>query len=302
MAEFGCFLPMNHSTTFVEVDRSLQRIPSIIKLHLNKNKGGIKLPDMKAAAILFLTFSFFGTQPLAHAALGSDDATLNDFAQDVGIDLDQPITVSVSNTDAPTQTDENRWGWATDEDLKYGIKMIGHPIQDKRTDEILLVACIGRRIQGTQERYCDFLQHVYFANPGATPHLVGPVFEVQTDQLEPSRNEIKTTLREIAKAYHESKWDEQNGPLRLFIGVGASMGVGTLIGMTVALLPGVLIALVPYGAVWGWAALHQSVSPFSSLYKHSTITRLLQDQNGWNWSSSVKRIKHKNFQFYLDIL
>ena len=257
---------------------------------------------MKTAAIFFLALSFFGISHPAHADSGSDEAVLNDFAQDVGVDLDQPITVSIANADAPSQTLENRWGWATDEDLKDGIKMIGHPIEDKRTHEILLMACIGGRVHGTQERNCDELQHVYFSGPLATPHLVGSIYDVETLHLEPSRAEIKTTLRQIARAYHETKWDEQNGPLRLFIGVGASMGVGTLIGTTIAVLPGAIVAIAPVLGLWGWANAHRSASPFGALYKHSNITHLLQDQNGWNWSSSVKRIKHKNFQFYKEIL
>jgi len=228
-----------------------------------------------------------------------------DFATELGINPDQKVTVGIADSDfvTPTLVDP-----VTNEEIQNNLKIFGKGFQDRKTKEIIVLACVGNRIQGTSERDCNLLQHVYFAGPHAQPVLVGSPIVVAAEGAVVTQKEYKTTLRNLAKNYRRwDKADRRNRSKKLTPQERLNQHAVLYGGLADAAIVGSILLIVPVSdaivfpvAVIAACGIAFGLPQFSVQlsFPHRHMISYLYDQNGWNWSEHVKRIKHRTFHSY----
>ena len=182
------------------------------------------------------------------------------------------------------------------------LKLVGSGMMNRKTKEFVSVACVGQPNPDTQEPTCKQLRNVYLSSNKKEAYFFGPTYDVTTNENSgnPSNTEIKNKLKEIYHHYKALKRDrrknQKNEQAVQYI-TGAAMVVGAFVGANnpADLVVGevfVGIALVFVLGRWYISSTHA--------ISGGKISNALQDQNGWNWSSKIWKVKSKNFDTYID--
>ncbi len=188
------------------------------------------------------------------------------------------------------------------------LTIVGKGIQNRKTGEVIALACVGESANGSPVKNCDVLQHVYFKNSQSLPVFVGSTLKV-------ANHNIKKTLRTISKDYRHYRWDLKNHD-----GAAAFCAIGSLVYWF-----GSISLLEPLGfgkwvngsihvsPVVGWSILGGSVLllagtglsqiDFSPLkvWNDRAVTAMA-DQKGWNWEipKTVSNRKFRKFYSFVN--
>lgn len=165
------------------------------------------------------------------------------------------------------------------------LQYIGRPIQDRDSGDIIALVCLESCVQ---------LRFVYFRNAQSDAYFYGPVLTVKHSDKEPSRREIKATLKQFKKQYRnyigrrDHVLEKRYGALLAFILAGAVVIKNVPLPPQAEL---VFVGAVFVGGLFIYIAQDQPL-----LGRSGTISRALADQSGWNWSNRIRSMKSKHFQ------
>jgi len=259
--------------------------------------------------LLGITFSIFFVQSgEVYAAPASDDSEfLNTWSQQLKIGPDEKVTMNTLSLEAVNPESSSK-DPITAEELSQQVKLMGKGIQNRKTNEMIALACVGDKIEGTQERSCDQLQHIYLKNPDSPPTLIGEKFTIQNGK-------IKTSLRELSKSYRKYRW-AQSKQARVkrafeiskfsllgfsgFLIVVAFTGPIIITPVAMVTLLSSVGALVLGGAAYAILVDSDAIRPMN--FKDTESVVYMNDQNGWSWASETHQISNQKFAHYYQFL
>lgn len=171
------------------------------------------------------------------------------------------------------------------------IILLGKGIRNKVGDVVSL-ACLPSADQAEE---CRILRFVYYRKELNQAFYFGRYIEILDDQKLNQSQEIKKRLRAIGREFRK---DYTNDQISIWFGagtvaVGAAIGVGLGVTGVIAAGPAGTIVLVAMGAGLGIAIL---ANCGLSIIPHGAgFSRVVIDQDGWNWSQHSKRASNRQF-------
>lgn len=269
---------------------------------------------MKFCASLVL-ITLIVALPNTHAVYAEDiDSELKQFAGEMDpesamsqefespeVNSTDPSTASEPEPAVPDLTTD-----ITQDEIQTTLTLMGRGIKNRK-GEVIAVACVGNKKADSTQRSCKLAQHVYFSGPQANPILVGPVFAISKKE-DPTNKETRHALRRESNAFKKFRW-RTYGRNQAFIyaTVDVLFGFYWLLQMTwtyhipsMGVSPAVLFshgAIVPLLLGFAVAFLVCPLAKGPSFSK-TKASRMMRDQNGWNWSIEQKRVTRKTFDFY----
>lgn len=175
--------------------------------------------------------------------------------------------------------------------------LAGRGVHEKAGSWVAL-QCLSNVENPIQSSDCHSFQHLYFDKETNTSENIGPII--------PNDQNLKKNLKKMGKDFRE--YLDPNGykanmretlivtvPLLVFFGplVLASYSViATVTAIQISTTVGPLLLAAPIiGSQSKKIVLHTN-----------QLNQPLQDQDGWNWSVKLKKIRHKTFVSYVEFL
>jgi hypothetical protein len=188
--------------------------------------------------------------------------------------------------------------------LGDSLKLLGSPIQNKQTGEIIALACVGPALEGSNEPSCQTIQHIYIRSASQDAVLAGTA--VQVSEKEPSSDEVRGAVQSLSRNFKDYHWNVRGRNTSTIAILGAGVGafgsaviVSNVVGYYVIVASAALTAatigpfVLAVGA--GLFILGRTHPLFS---KNASFVTGLKNQNGWNWSSHSRKISNRKFNEY----
>ena len=207
------------------------------------------------------------------------------------------------------------------------IRVLGRGIQNKETQTVLQVVCVGQPAEGTLEPSCKKISFYEWSpsNPGilskATPFAIE--LKDEKSDLNTLKNYLKHQSKKIDRRIREERRDKRRNSQNGFVGFyavgGATFGGAiwfaavniTALGASALLCPiGVFVGMIVLGKyidrafeALDFTALFR-VPPKLSLNGISlnVSTVSLDDRGGWNWSTKPIQVKAKSYDRLLGVI
>jgi hypothetical protein len=185
------------------------------------------------------------------------------------------------------------------------IKLYGRGIQDRGTEDMIALACIGNPNTpdqiATNEPSCDVVRNVYFDQQSQKAYYFGSIILFNLSGNDPTASERKTTLKQLAKEFRHFKSKNNDTYYKLF-GIGFATMIGGSLAIILTATPvavlGVFVAAVMTGMV---TSMYFGILDMSRPVKNS-INTAMQDQGKWNWTIKPLRRSTKLFRTYLSFM
>lgn len=174
----------------------------------------------------FLLAGFLVVQLFVSNAYAEDPIdAVNDVAQELNLDLDEEFYFSTEPTNEPVSNPPIVKVEST------SIKLLGKGVVNRETGESIGLACIVQN--------CSELRMFYVDSTHTSGYLVGSIIRVTENQADPTRKQIKTTLRKLSQEFRGMK-NKNVGLgtylLKVFGTFTAVSGVGIVVGSTIGVV------------------------------------------------------------------
>jgi|GEM_PF-2369202 len=237
---------------------------------------------------LVLLLSAVGFQN-SHAEEGM--VALDQSAQELNIDLDQPIDIEIAD---PTSIQAPEVSSDDPIEVTGGtVKMLGRGVLNRRTHETLALACVTEN--------CSTLRMLYIAANGEKAYLMGPQIVVSEGQQDPSKKQIRTTLRSITRNFREVRREKTPAgvtELKIFGAFATTSGVAWVVGSGVLFAASGGVLFIPAAMAAAYLMMRFVVDPVT-FGGTSPVTATFNEHDGWNWSQRPKRVSEKTFRFLM---
>ncbi len=211
----------------------------------------------------------------------------------LGIDLDQEVVIDPATL--PNITEARPILVSEDPRPKVGqgsFQIVGKGIRDRRTGDSIVILCVGEMDAVKNVRKCDQIRHAYFKADLSDAYFFGKTYQV-TNGVEPSGQQIRTTLREIKKAFRKEKKKTLPAKYNLLFRATFWTTVGVMV-----LIPGAGYVAGAVGmTLMGLQAPAVLFNP-AIMTGAGNTTEIMMDQKGWNWAEHSRVMKHSRFRFY----
>ena len=191
------------------------------------------------------------------------------------------------------------------------LKIIGRGIENKETHDVIALACVGEELPDTREPSCRVLRNVKLKADSHELSFVGGKFDVNWEldiKGEPTQKDLIRLVRRLNKnaiKYKKKMNRVRNGK---FISRFAAISFGAF-GATVITKSMILTAMggaaIPTGpALLAALGLMIIVCGVQAIVldpvfpNSSVISKVMADQNGWNWSIKPKKISARTFHWF----
>ena len=187
--------------------------------------------------------------------------------------------------------------------FENGLKIIGKGVMDSKTGDSLAIACVGKEVEGTQEKSCNQVQHVFFNATTKQIEYVGQILTVSHGESV-TDEQVKDTLKQLHRDYLQMKRQraalKKSGVIALggagvFFGAAGLGGVGAVAFLGSFTGAGILIG---FGAgIFVFVESQRAVN-----FQASQTSQVFVDHQGWSWSQKPRKASHRNFRRYLEFL
>ncbi len=187
------------------------------------------------------------------------------------------------------------------------LDIIGRGIENKKTKEVIALACVGPILPHSLNHSCKELRHVIYQPAKQETFYIGDTYHLMT-KGEPTLAELITLLKDTnskAKAYKK----ESNGAKRQkwFMLAAATSGAAFVVqsdrvynpvkqkhGELAAIAALTLTTAVYVGSLFAVQAFMEN-----HLFTESgTLSTVMADQQGWNWAEAPKIVTHARFNWF----
>jgi hypothetical protein len=182
------------------------------------------------------------------------------------------------------------------------LKLVGRGVENRKTGNVIALACIGKPINETLEPSCKVLRHVMMKADTKQMVYIGPKFEIES-QGEPTQDDLVKRVVSINRAVKKHKKyvnSDKRGKAIAYSAVISSVGFGAIVISKSA--AGVAIATGPFCLAWlGLLVVIFGVQELvrAPLFPSSgVISDVMADQNGWNWSVKPKKVSARSFKWF----
>ncbi len=181
------------------------------------------------------------------------------------------------------------------------LKIIGQGIENRKTGDIIALACIGSFIKDTESPSCRTLRHVKIPAQSQEAYFIGEIYTLSMER-EPTQNDFQKLVRKVNKSVKQFKKDKNQDTREKILALGAFTG-GVAWGVHVISLAemGIMVsagaALLPF---FGGVALTSGVlllSRIPNAPNSGIISDAMANQDGWNWSVSPNKISNQRFKW-----
>jgi len=201
----------------------------------------------------------------------------------------------------PDQTYVNQVASQSAQDIIYPgeLKVVGRGIQDPKTKKIIAMACVGPAMSNG-EASCRAIQNVILSPYSYAVERVGPITVVSNhtgDLSEPSKRELKRTIKAIYKEFKDYKHNapetvakRDSSALAIYAGLIPTAALSAVVKGA-----GLYVGVGAMALLLAWCVL----DGHHALITHSgKISKVMIDQNGWNWKESPKKTSSTQFNWY----
>ena len=270
-----------------------------------------RLSHVMAFFSLFASFSVFAHD--GDVGLPTTNIELKDIPTELISDTpaSEEVTDTDSNDDNEVAPEPSFNGKEIPPGALEKLRVIGRGIQNRRTGEAIVLACVGENLPGTSSPSCKELRHVKIKEGSKEATFIGDTFQVIGRESEfssgesilvrePTTMDLKQMVRQFNKGSKKHKKFENKqirqkiigrlgeaayGTSLVCLGVLASAGAGP-----VAVLPVIgSIALI----IGVDELLRNPLRPNSG-----QITEMMANQDGWSWSVNPKKVTAKSYHWF----
>ncbi len=182
------------------------------------------------------------------------------------------------------------------------LKIVGRGIENRKTHEVIVLACVGENIPDTNSPSCKKLRHVLLKEGSNEVRYLGyPYATASEGDSEPSQKDLKSVSRNISKnakwqrRFYRKRHQDKFYRYALYAVIGVPLAVGCMVGA------GIIIPNIIFGGTIGIVLLRKFTErPFR--VRSGNITEMTSDQNGWNWSVNPKKVSNKTFTWFENYL
>lgn len=197
------------------------------------------------------------------------------------------------------------------------LRIIGRGVENRKTGEVIALACVGEINPTTQQPSCGKLQAVKFKPDASAPELIiDRIFDLdqalQLKGAEPTTEHLEKYVRMINRWAKEFRRDVTQGRRGKIIATATLIGLGAVGGYfiyedlrlknTYPDDPNAGVKTGTFLLSWfGAMAVFIGISALVSnpvFPKSGVISEVMADQSGWNWSVSPKKVTNKAFGYF----
>ncbi len=190
------------------------------------------------------------------------------------------------------------------------LKIFGRGIENRKTGDVIALACVGKNLTNLSDPSCSSLRYVYFIANEKAAYYAGHEVKVETKGIA-SETEIQSTVLELKRDFESYRKDSNQGRRGAYVttlaiagwaggGVWAyhkdkelSKNGGEGLSGSAIILP--LTAGVAFVAAMTYLGMktYDPKTPDSS-----SISDAMVNQDGWNWSVKPEKISKRNFKIF----
>ena len=255
-----------------------------------------------------------GAQNVTSKFRGSVETTLDSIPLDVATellgnndvdDLNQTESASADfmNTPLPQTQDIAKSG---EEVTMESLKLVGRGVQNRRTGDIIALACVGQWVNDIVGNSCKEVRHVKFTSKTQKLVFWGekiPVVQDLNRVSEPTESEVKEFVKTVnsrVKKYKIHETRSERGAIVKGVAGASMLAFGaTFIANDVS-----HATTISNGAfLASWVGLMALIMVFQYAVmkgffpKSGVITHVFANQGGWNWSMKPKKVSRKTFRW-----
>ncbi len=186
------------------------------------------------------------------------------------------------------------------------LKTIGGGMENRKTGEVLSLACAGEFNRTTNEFACNVVRLVYIKADRNAAYWVGPEFSVESENSVPNKTDFKRATKQIRKRYHEWVANDHaalmNSPAgRLGLGIGVGGFFVAAGAMAITANPICMAAWIP--VIVGVNVIRKKQFDFGITDNNRAGTwATFSSQEGWSWAEKTRKVKSKTFDGLLQYL